>query len=126
MSCSAWASRSAAIQAGSLSRVGDHHHLRRAGHHVDADLAEHLPLGGGDIGIAGPDDLGDGSDALSAVSERGDRLRAAHAIDLAHAGELGRHQHQRIERTFRAGTTMTMRGTPATLAGTAFINTELG
>jgi hypothetical protein len=25
-----------------------------------------------------------------------------------------------------AGTTMTMRGTPATLAGTAFINTELG
>ena len=39
--------------------VGDHQHLRRPGDGVDADHAEHLALGGGDVGIAGPDDLGD-------------------------------------------------------------------
>ena len=82
-SCSAWASRSEAIQAGSLSRSAITTHLRRAGHHVDADLAEHLALGGGDIGVAGADDLGDRRDGLGAVGERGDRLRAADAIDLA-------------------------------------------
>ena len=32
--------------------VGDHHHLRRPGHHVDADLAEHLALGRRHIGVA--------------------------------------------------------------------------
>ena len=58
-SCSACARRSAAIQAGSLPRVGDDQHLGRAGDHVDADRAEDLALGGRDIGVAGADDLGD-------------------------------------------------------------------
>jgi hypothetical protein len=31
------------------------------GDHVDADLAEHLPLGGGDIGVAGADDFATGA-----------------------------------------------------------------
>ena len=35
---------------------GDHHDLRRAGDVVDADAAEHLTLGLGDIGVAGTDD----------------------------------------------------------------------
>ena len=39
--------------------VGDDQHFGRAGDHVDADRAEDLPLGGGDIGIAGADDLVD-------------------------------------------------------------------
>ena len=43
--------------------VGDDQHLGGAGDAVDADGAEHLPLGGGDIGVAGADDLGDGRDA---------------------------------------------------------------
>ena len=96
-SCSAWASRSAAIQSGSLSRVGDDQHFRRAGDHVDADRAEHLALGGRDIGVAGPDDLGDRPDRLGAIGERGDRLRAADAVDLRHAGEIGGDQHQRVD-----------------------------
>ena len=57
--------------------VGDDENLRCAGHHVDANGAEHTPLRCGDIGIAGSADLVDGRDARRAVGERGDRLRAA-------------------------------------------------
>ena len=39
--------------------VGDDQHLGGAGDHVDADLAEHDALGGGHIGVARADDLGD-------------------------------------------------------------------
>ena len=99
--------------------VGDHHHLRRARHHVDADLAEHLALGGGDIGIAGADDLGDGRDALGAVSERGDRLRAARRDrSRSTPASSAATSTSGLSAPFGAGTTMTMRGTPATLAGT--------
>ncbi len=38
---------------------------------------------------------------VGAVGERGDGLRPAHAIDLAHPGKLGRHQHQRVEHSLR-------------------------
>ena len=100
-SCSACASRSAAIQSGSLPRVGDDQHFRRAGDHVDADGAEHLALGGGDIGIARPDDLGDRPDRLGAVGKRGDRLRAADPVDLRHAGDVGGDQHQRVDLALR-------------------------
>ena len=94
--------------------VGDDDQLGRAGDRVDADVAEDQPLGGGDVGVAGAHDLVDARDALRAVGERGDRLRAAdheHARDageargqqrlgrrprrghhdLAHAGDLRRH-----------------------------------
>jgi len=43
--------------AGIAGAVSDDEHFRGTGDHVDADLAEHQPLGGGDIGIAGTDDL---------------------------------------------------------------------
>jgi hypothetical protein len=88
VSCSAWASRSAAIQSGSLSSVGDDQHFRRAGDHVDADRAEDLALGGRDIGVARPDDLGHRPDRLGAVGERRDGLRAADAVDFRHAGKI--------------------------------------
>ena len=82
-------------------RVGDDQHFGRAGDHVDADLAEHLALGGGDIGIAGADDLGDRRDGRGAIGERRDGLRAADAIDLVDAGEMRGGQHQRIELAVR-------------------------
>ena len=50
--------------------VGDDQHFGRAGDHVDADGAEDLALGGGDIGVARPDDLVDRRDGLGAVGER--------------------------------------------------------
>ena len=67
---------------GIVVAVGDDQHFGRAGDHVDADRAEHLPLGRGDIGVAGADDLGDRAYRFRAVGERGDRLRAADAVDL--------------------------------------------
>ncbi len=82
--------------------VGDDHDLGRAGHHVDADLAEHLALGRGHIGVAGADDLDHRLDGLRAEGERGDGLRAADAIDLVDAGKLGGHQHQRVQLAARA------------------------
>ena len=81
--------------------VGEDQHLGRAGDHVDADLAEDETLGRRHIGVAGPDDLGDRLDRLGAVGERGHGLRAADAIDLVDAGELGRRQHQRGELAVR-------------------------
>ena len=96
-SCSACASRSAAIQSGWPLLVGEDQHLGGPGDHVDADLAEHQPLGGRHIGVAGADDLGDRLDGLGAVGERRHRLRAADAIDLVDAGELRGREHQRRE-----------------------------
>ncbi len=75
--------------------VGDDQHFGGPGDHVDADLAEHHALGRRHIGIAGADDLGDRGDALGAVGERRDRLRAADAINLVDAGELRRREHER-------------------------------
>ena len=83
--------------------VGDDQHLRRPGDHVDPDLAEHLPLGRGDIGIAGADDLVDRGDALGAVGQGRHRLGAADAVDLVDAGEPGRGQDQRVEHPVRRG-----------------------
>ena len=100
-SCSACASRSAAIQPALPVSIGDHQHFRGAGDHVDADLAEHQPLGGGDIGIAGADDLGHRRDGRGAIGQRRHRLRAADAVDFGDAAEMRRRQHQRIELAVR-------------------------
>ena len=83
--------------AGIAGVVGDDQHFGRAGDHVDADLAEHQPLGRGDIGVAGADDLRHRRDRRGAVGERRHRLRAADAVDLGDAAEMRRRQHQRIE-----------------------------
>ena len=106
--------------------VGKDQHLRGTGDHVDADTAEHQPLGGGDIGIAGADDLRHRRDRLGAVGERGNRLRAADAIDLVDAGQPCGRQHQRIEPPLRRRHRHHQPLTPATLAGTAFISTDDG
>jgi hypothetical protein len=87
--------------AGVAGGIGDHKHLRGTGDHVDADLAEHQPLGGGDIGIAGADDFCNRRYGVRAVSKGSHRLRAADAIDLGHAAEIGCRQHQRIEPAVR-------------------------
>ena len=56
--CSAWLSRSTATTNGSACVVGDDQDLGRAGEQVDADLAEQLPLGLGDVGVARTGDAG--------------------------------------------------------------------
>ena len=86
---------------GIVVAIGDDENFRRAGDHVDADRAEDDALGGGDIGIARPDDLGDGRDALRAIGQRRDRLRAADAVDFLDAGNLCGGQHRRIDLAFQ-------------------------
>ena len=86
---------------GILVAVGDHHDLRRTGDQVDADPAEDLALGLGDVGVAGADDLVDRADRRGAEGERCDRLGAADAVDLVDPGERGRDQHQRRQRAIR-------------------------
>ena len=100
-SCSACASRSAAIQSALPVSSATTSTSDGPGDHVDADLAEHQPLGRGDIGVAGADDLGHRRDGRGAVGQRRHRLRAADAVDLGDAAELRRRQHQRVELAVR-------------------------
>ena len=78
--------------------VGNDKHFRGAGDHVDADGAEDMAFGGGDIGIARAGDLGDRGDRLRAIGKCGHGLRAADAIDLGDAGKARSRKHRRIDR----------------------------
>ena len=70
--------------------VGDDQDLRRPGEQVDADEAEQLALGLGDVGVAGADEHVDGLEVLDPEGHRGQRLHAAEADDLV--GARGRHR----------------------------------
>ena len=71
--------------------VGDHQGLGRAGEEVDADPAEELALGLGDVGVAGADQHVDRRDALRPERHGAHRLDAAEAVDHVGAGHvLGR------------------------------------
>ena len=110
-----------------VAAIGDHQNFRRPGDGVDADLAEHFALGGRDIGIAGAHDLVHGRDALRChrpapprpAPRRCGRCRVTPARRAA-ASTSG------LILPPLAGVTITMRATPATLAGMAFISTEDG
>ena len=73
--------------------VGEDQHFGRSRDHIDANPAEDNAFGGGDICVAGTDDLGDRRDGCGAVGERRYRLRAADAIDFVDAGQLRRGEH---------------------------------
>ena len=70
--------------------VGDDQDLGRPGDEVDADRAEELALGLGDVGVAGTDEHVDAVDRLGAKGQRGKRLHAAEHVDLVGAGKLHR------------------------------------
>ena len=71
------------IGAGGL--VGDDNDFAGAGDGVDIDFAEDLPLRQRDEEVAGANDLVDFGKAFDAVSEGGDGLRTAEAIDFGDA-----------------------------------------
>ena len=68
--------------------VGDHQRLGRPGEQVDADLAEQLALGLGDVRVAGPGQHVDAADRLGAERQRGHGLHAAEDVDLVRAGQV--------------------------------------
>ena len=110
-----------------VRRIGEHDDLGRAGDGIDADAAEHLPLGLGDIGVAGADDAIDRRDAWrcrrpaprSPGRRRRDRSRPRRR-GARRPAPAGSARHPGV------GTHIAMRATPATRAGIAFISTEDG
>jgi hypothetical protein len=86
---------------GVVGAVGDHQHLRGTGDGIDADRAENPAFGGGDIDIAGSDDLVDRADRLGAVGQRADRLCAADAVGLGDPGQACCRHHRRVEPAIR-------------------------
>ena len=81
--------------------VGEHEHLGGAGEHVDAHVAHHELLGGGDVRVARTDDLVDARDGVGAIGERGDRLSAADLVDLGDTGLRGGGQRVGVHRAVR-------------------------
>jgi hypothetical protein len=83
--------------------VGDDHHLAGAGEEVDPDDAEELALSLGDVGVAGPEDLVDGADAVGAEGEGRDGLNTAHRVDFLDAGEVEGREDVGVDLTVRLG-----------------------
>ena len=62
--------------------ISKHEQLARAGQQINGDVADEQPLGGDDVGVAGAENLLHAPNRLGAVSQRGNRLRAADAVNL--------------------------------------------
>ena len=76
--------------------IGDDQRLGRPGQKIDADAAEQLPLGFGDVGIARADDHVDRRDGLGAERHGGDRLHATEHENLVGAAEMHRRHDRRM------------------------------
>jgi hypothetical protein len=76
--------------------VSEDQNLRGPGDHVDPDLSEDPALRRSDIGIPGPDDLGDRRDRLRSVGQSRHRLRTADAKKLVDTGKSRGCEHERI------------------------------
>ena len=81
---------------GVAAAVGQHQNFAGAGDHIDAHLAEHLALGGGNVDVAGAYDLIHRRDALGAVSQRRHGLCAAGLENFGHSGGGGSGQNDRV------------------------------
>ncbi len=78
--------------------VGQHEQLAGAGEHVNADFAEEQAFGGGDVGVAGPEDFRDAPDRFRAERHGGDGLRAADLINLGRPGQPRGVEERRVDR----------------------------
>ena len=85
--------------------VGDHQRLGWPGEQVDADAAEQLPLGFGDVGVAGPDDHVDRGDRLGADRHGGNGLHAAQHVNLVRAAHVHRCHDGRMCAALERGRT---------------------
>ena len=88
---------------GVAAAVGQHQDLAGAGDHINAHLAEHLPLGGGNVDVAGADDLVHRRDGLGAVGQRGHGLCTAGLEDLGHTSGGGGGKDDRIHPAVLSG-----------------------
>ena len=81
---------------GVAGAVCQHENFRRACNHINADLAEHLPLCRGHVDIAGADDLIHGGDALGAVGKGCHGLCAARFKNQINARNDGGGQNRGV------------------------------
>ena len=126
--CSACAARSSATSARVGVLVGDHDQLARA---LRCRRCRPARRPGAwppaRRRCPGPTITSTGGDRLGPVRERGDRLRAAHRVDLVHAAQrAGGEDHGWPRRPGRAASRPRSRSTPATRAGTQHITTVEG
>ena len=77
--------------------VGNDQDLARSGNHVDRHRAENLLFRFGDKGVARTDDLIHLRDALGAVGQCGDRLRAADLEDLVDPRDVRRGKDHGVD-----------------------------
>ena len=88
---------------GVIIPVRDHKNFRRPRDHIDANLAEHPPFRGGNVGVAGAGDRVDGRDRVGAIGQCGHCLRPADAVNLIDARQPRSQQHQRVQNPIRRG-----------------------
>ena len=97
-SCSAWERRSAATHAGCAVSSHRTEDLAGARDAVDADLAIDQALGARDVAVTRTDDFVDFRDAVGAIGEGADGLRATRVEDPSDPREVGRGQQQIVRR----------------------------
>ena len=78
---------------GVAAAVRQHQNFRRSCDHINAHLAEHLALGGGNVNVAGTHNFIHGRHALGAVGKGGNRLCAAAFKDAVNARNDRRRQN---------------------------------
>ena len=76
--------------------VSDDQCLGRSSKQINADTAEQLALGFGDISIPRSNDHIDGTNGLSAKGHRCDRLHAAEHENLVGAAKMHRRDNRRV------------------------------
>ena len=103
--------------------VGQHEHFARTGQQINRDMADKQPLGGDDVGIARPENLLHTANRLRAAGQRGNRLRAADAVNLRRARRPRREEQRGIDAAIRPhGVQTTISRQPATLASVMVIS----
>ena len=81
---------------GIAAAVCQHQNFAGARDHINAHLAEHLALGGGNVDVAGAHDLIHRRDALGTVGQRCHSLCAAGLENFGHPGGGGSGQNDRV------------------------------
>ena len=111
---------------GVVGAVGHHENLTGSGNHVNGHLSKHLPFRFGHIGVAGANDFIDPGYRFGAVGHGRHGLGAAQLENPVHTGDFRRRQNAGFSWPPLAGVTIMHSGTPAILAGMAFISTDEG
>ena len=106
-----------------IAALAGHDNFRRTGQHINRAIKSDEPLGRGDVEISGTNNLVHARNRRRSVSERGNRVCSADAIEFRDTKQMcGR---KRLRRRLRERPPRSA-GTPATCAGIAVISSVEG